>query len=110
VTGQFNGLNVTAGAKLIIRLTYTDSTTAQTFVVIPTGTYAYQALETVITATKNVKSVRVAIQAGKANGTLRVDSVALDINPDPIRSGDSGTLRDGALAFPPVELPDGFRK
>lgn len=110
VTALFNGLNVTAGAKLVIRLTYTDSTNAQSFVVIPNGTYAYQTLEAMITASKPVKNIRIAIQAGKANGTLRVDSVALDINPATQSSGDANTIREGALALPPVELPDGFRK
>jgi len=84
------------GAKIVVKVTYTDSTTAKVIVAIPNGTYAFTEISGSLDLTQTVQKIVVNVKVAKVTGRVRLDDLSLTL---------SDTVR---LEFPAL-APDGFR-
>jgi hypothetical protein len=107
LSAQAEANKLKTGAKMILTVTYNDSTTGKVVVVIPSGTYAFSEISNSLALTKPVTKVVINVKIGKTGGRVRLDEVALYLTPT-TRALVSG-VRDGALALPLPAVPDGFR-
>lgn len=93
------------GAKMILSVTYTDSTTAKVIAPIASGTYGYTELTRSLLITKPIQKVVVTLNIAKVAGRVRVDDVSLTLTAtiEPaIRNGTASTI-------PLPIIPDNFR-
>lgn len=105
------GNKLKPGMKVILTVTYTDDTTAKSNLAIPSGTYAFTPLETILKLTKPVKKVVVSVNAAKVTGRLRLDAFSLSLGTSKPRlplPPVEVTTRDGVTLDLP-SAPDGFR-
>lgn len=108
LSAQVEGNKFKTGARMILQVTYADSSKGKVNIAIPSGTYAFDTLSTdSLTLTQTVTKVIVNIKVGKIGGRLRIDEVVLYLTPAGRLVADE--VRDGASALPLPVAPDGFR-
>jgi subtilisin family serine protease len=100
LSARVRGVNLTAGAQMVMVVNYADGSKATLRRVIQPGTYAYRVRRLSLTPSKDVESVIVRFATRKSTGRLFVDDVQLAIGPAIIREVGGGV--DGALPLPPT--------
>lgn len=82
LSADVQGLNVGTGSKkIILRVTYNNSTTDRAILIIPDGTYDYQTLTGSVTLTRRIKKAVVILNMGKSKGKLWIDNLVLTAAP-----------------------------
>lgn len=107
-SAQVSGQNFASGAKLILKVKYTDNQVEKVKINIPTGTYDYTLLTTpTLNVTKPVKQVAVIFNIGTAVGRVWLDDASLILASAETRS----LTPRGALPLPDAPpLPDSMRR
>ncbi len=107
LSAQISGKNFAAGAKMRIKVFYSDGTAEKVQVDIPAGTYPYAPLTTSLPLPKRVTKAIVMFKVGSAVGRVWIDDVSFTVTP--AGAPPRNTRMDaGALPLPdalPLPLP-----
>jgi hypothetical protein len=110
LSAQASATNLTAGARLILKVKYVDNSKDKTVVQISSGNFDYTYFEATLGLTQTVKKAKVMVRGGTASGTVWFDDVKLAL------AGGGAATRSGAVytgddvpALPLPVAPDGFR-
>lgn len=95
--------NLTAGAKVVFKVKYADSTVTKAKINLPVGTYAATEFTDDIDILQQATKVKVKIKTGLSTGSFWLDSMSMMWTPAVPRA----VVRSGVL--PPPAAPDGFR-
>jgi len=108
LSAMVEGNKFKTGAKIVVTVTYTDSTTAKKNIIIPNGTYAFTEISGSLNLTKTVQKIVVNVTVAKVTGRVRLDELWLTLSDTARLAFPVIGARDGADSDTPA-APDGFR-
>jgi hypothetical protein len=103
ISAQVTGTKLQVGARIQLKVVYTDNTLGKLNLAVPAGTYGFTEIAGSLPLTKPVKSVVVMLDMKRLAGRVRVDKLWLSNGGPDTRSGS-------VLSLPvPATVPNSFR-
>jgi hypothetical protein len=102
LNAQVAGKKFQIGAKITLKVVYTDNTAAKLNITIPNGTYPFTSIEGILALAKPLKQMVVTLNIKEVSGRLQVDDVQLALSP-------AARLRSALTLPSPASVTDGFR-